>query len=75
MADVPSAGFYSSASDFDVSWNKVSGAGTADKDIAVKTKYFWLTTLVQIGDQRRVGRSLLQRGASSFTVVRREESN
>ena len=74
-AETPSSGFYSSASDFDVSWNKVSGAGAADKDIDVKTKYFWLTTLVQIGDQRRVGRSLLQRGSNSFTVVRREESN
>lgn len=74
-AEVPSAGFYASPSDFDVSWNKISAGGAADKDITTKTNYFWLTTLVQIGDQRRVGRSLLQRGKSSFIVVRREESN
>jgi general secretion pathway protein K len=74
-AEVPSSGYYSSPSDFDVSWNKISGAGAADKELAIKTKYFWLTTLVQIGDQRRVGRSLLQRGNPLFKVVRREERN
>jgi general secretion pathway protein K len=73
--DMPSAGFYSSPADFDASWNKVIGAGVADKEITTKTKYFWLTTLVQIGDQRRIGRSLLERGNPLFTVVRREESN
>lgn len=74
-AEVPRAGFYASPSDFDVSWSKVNGVGVADKEIATKTKYFWLTTVVQIGDQRRVGRSLLMRGNPLFSVVRREESN
>ncbi len=74
-AEVPNSGYYSSPNDFDASWNKVSGAGAADKDITIKTKYFWLTTVVQIGDQRRIGRSLLERGNPLFTVVRREESN
>lgn len=77
MAEKPSSGFYANLSDFDTSWNKVSAASGAafDKEFDVKTKYFWLTTQVQIGDQRRVGRSLLQRGNPLFKVVRREEGN
>ncbi len=75
MAEKPTTGFYASLGDFDTSWNKVNGAGGAqvDKELAVNTKYFWLTTIVQIGDQRRVGRSLLLRGNPLFKVVRREE--
>lgn len=76
IAEKPTSGFFANLADFDVSWNKISGAGgaTIDKEFDVKTKYFWLTTAVQIGDQRRVGRSLLQRGNKVFKVVRREES-
>jgi len=76
-AEKPSNGFYSNIADFDTAWNKISGAsgGSVDKDLNVNTKYFWLTTLVQIGDQRRVGRSLLMRGAPAFKVVRREEGS
>ncbi|MET0356586.1 MAG: hypothetical protein ABW044_07385, partial [Cellvibrio sp.] len=74
-AEKPRAGFYSNLSDFDVSWSKISGAtgATVDKELTINTKYFWLTTFVQIGDQRRVGRSLLLRGNPEFKVVRREE--
>lgn len=73
-AEVPSAGHYASLSEFDISWNKVGGAGSGiDKELTVNTKYFWLTTIVQIGDQRRAGRSLLLRGTPLFKVVRREE--
>jgi general secretion pathway protein K len=77
VAEKPTAGFYANLNDFEVSWNKIGGgAGVpADKELAVNTKYFWLTTVVQIGDQRRVGRSLLQRGTPTFKVVRREEGS
>jgi general secretion pathway protein K len=77
IAEKPASGFYANLNDFDVSWNKISGASgvPVDKELAVSTKYFWLTTVVQIGDQRRVGRSLLQRGAPLFKVVRREEGS
>ena len=75
-AEKPTTGFYANISDFDASWNKISGAGAAvDRELNVNTKYFWLTTLVQIGDQRRVGRSLLLRGSPAFKVVRREEGS
>lgn len=75
MGEIPNAGFYASMGEFDMSWNKVMGAGVADKELTTNTKYFWLTTVVQIGDQRRIGRSLLERGSPLFTVVRREEGN
>ncbi|GGY86865.1 type II secretion system protein K [Cellvibrio zantedeschiae] len=77
IAEKPSTGFYANLSDFNTSWNKVVGAGqaSADGELAVATKYFWLTTVVQIGDQRRTGRSLLLRGSPAFKVVRREEGN
>jgi len=72
--EVPSAGHYVNMSDFDTAWTKAVGtAGAIDKDLTVKTNFFWLTTVVQIGDQRRVGCSLLQRGNPLFQVVRREE--
>ena len=76
-AEKPTAGFYANIADFDTSWNKISGASGAsvDKELNINTKYFWLTTAVQIGDQRRVGRSLLMRGAPAFKVVRREEGS
>lgn len=75
IAEKPTAGFYANLADFDVSWSKISGSAGAsiDKEFDVKTRYFWLTTAVQIGDQRRIGRSLLQRGNQTFKVVRREE--
>jgi general secretion pathway protein K len=75
-SEVPSVGYYASPTDFDTAWKKLNAAaGEVDKDIATKTQYFWLTTVVQIGDQRRVGRSLLKRGNPQFSVVRREEGN
>jgi general secretion pathway protein K len=75
VAEKPITGFYANMKDFDVSWNKVGGAAGAavDKDFDVKTKFFWLTTDVKIGEQHRVGRSLLERGIPLFKVVRREE--
>ena len=75
VAEKPVTGFYANLADFGTSWNKIVGGGQAPlgREFAVATKYFWLTTLVQIGDQRRIGRSLLLRGNQSFSVVRREE--
>lgn len=75
-AEKPTAGFYANLNDFSTSVSKVVGGQVQlDGELAVATKYFWLTTQVQIGDQRRVGRSLLLRGSPSFRVVRREEGN
>ena len=73
----PSAGHYTATSEFDTTWNAVMGSGQqVDKEFLVtKTNLFWLTTTVQIGDQRRIGRSLLKRGSPQFTVVRREETS
>ncbi len=74
MAEKPTTGFYASVADFDAVWKKINAAGgTPDRELGVATKYFWLTTLVQIGDQRRMGRSLLERGNPLFKVVRRED--
>jgi general secretion pathway protein K len=75
VAEKPVAGFYANLTDFNTSWNKIIGGGQAPvgSEFTVSTKYFWLTTLVQIGDQRRTGRSLLLRGNQTFKVVRREE--
>jgi general secretion pathway protein K len=44
-----------------------------DTDLSVNTDLFWLTTRVEVGNQRRTGRSLLQRGTPVFKVVRRED--
>jgi general secretion pathway protein K len=76
-AETPKTGFYANISDFDTAWNKVGGAsgGGVDKELTINTKYFWLTSLAEIGDQRRIGRSLLLRGTPQFKVVRREEGN
>lgn len=72
----PSAGFYANLADFNTSLSKVIGGQVQlEGEFAVATKYFWLTTVVQIGDQRRTGRSLLLRGNPTFKVVRREEGN
>lgn len=73
----PSAGHYTAVSEFDTTWNSVMGSGQqVDKEfLTTKTSLFWLTTTVQIGDQRRVGRSLLKRGTPAFSVVRREETS
>lgn len=76
-AEKPTTGFYANIGDFDLAWNKVNAGGGAnvDKEFDVKTKYFWLISEIKIGEQRRVGRSLLERGAPLFKVVRREEAN
>ncbi|RYZ89414.1 MAG: hypothetical protein EOO68_25460, partial [Moraxellaceae bacterium] len=70
----PTAGHFTQTSEIDSSIQSVFGSGTeVDKDFAVKTELFWLTTRAKIGDQVRTGRSLLQRGTPLFTVVRRDE--
>jgi len=71
----PDGKFFNSLSDFDTEWNRVGGSsgGEVDKDITVNTKYFWLSTAVMIGEQRRSACSLLLRGTPLFKVVRRED--
>jgi general secretion pathway protein K len=70
------ATYFSSTAELDTAWTKLNTgtSGKVDSEIlTVKTNYFWLTTTVEVGDQRRVGCSLLQRGAPQFKVVRRED--
>ena len=65
---------YKQKGDFDSAVSRVFGSGVvADADFDIKTNLFWLTTRVEIGDQRRTARSLLERGQPLFTVARREE--
>ena len=76
LQEVPASGRYNTIEEFKASWDKVSAGTGASLDmemLTVKTNFFWLTTTVQIGDQRRSGRSLLQRGNPQFKVVRRED--
>ena len=72
---LPEGKYYKALSDFDTEWNRVGGAsaGTVDKELTINTKYFWLSTTVFIGDQRRAACSLLLRGNPQFKVVRRED--
>lgn len=74
-AEMPRVGYFANLGEFDIAWNKVGGAsgGAVDKELTINTKYFWLTTAVIIGDQRRAGCSLLLRGNPVFKVVRRED--
>jgi general secretion pathway protein K len=72
---VPSAGYYAQASEIDTSLTSVFGSGEpVDKELTVKTNLFWLYTIVQMGDQRRITRSLLKRGNPAFSVVAREDT-
>ncbi len=65
---------YKEKSEFTDSVARVFGAGVpVDADFDVKTDLFWLTTQVEIGEQRRTARSLLHREQPLFTVVKREE--
>ncbi len=72
---LPEGKYYKTIGDFDTEWNRVGGAsgGAVDKEVAINTKYFWLSTTVLIGDQRRSACSLLLRGNPLFKVVRRED--
>jgi general secretion pathway protein K len=71
---LPEGKFYKTPGDFDTEWNRVGGSGgNADKEVTINTKYFWLSTTVLIGDQRRSACSLLLRGNPLFKVVRRED--
>jgi general secretion pathway protein K len=66
---------YKQMTEFTKQADVVIGANTGIKgDTALTTNsdVFWLTTRVQIGDQRRTARSLLRRG-SPFSVVLRED--
>lgn len=71
---IPKNQVYKQKGEFISTAAQVLGGGTvADTDFDVKTDLFWLTTRVEIGEQRRTARSLLHREQPLFTVVRREE--
>ena len=71
----PTAGYYTQTAEIDTSISSVFGSGEpVDKELTVKTNLFWLYTIVQMGDQRRMTRSLLKRGNPAFTVVGREDT-
>jgi general secretion pathway protein K len=71
----PTARYYAQAAEIDTSITSVFGSGEpVDKELTVKTNLFWLYTIVQMGDQRRMTRSLLKRGNPAFTVVSREDT-
>lgn len=71
---IPKEQSYKQKNEFTDAVARVLGAGVAvDADFETKTDLFWLTTRVEIGEQRRTARSLLHRDMPLFTVVRREE--
>src|SRR5690606_21688628 len=57
------------------SWSKLfSGRSLVVDGLNVKTDYFWLNATVQLVDQRRSMRSLMQRGeGNSLKVIQRDD--
>lgn len=69
----PQKGHYSEIGEFEAVASKLF-AEAYDKDgLSTYTTLFWLKTQSEIGEQRRVARSLLERGKPFFKVIRREE--
>jgi len=62
---------YSTEADFGDSWRKSMGDEIDLSGYKVKTEYFWLESTVQMGDQRRQMRSLMQRENTSLKVIQR----
>lgn len=75
QALAPPAGgpYYKDMAEFDAAATKVLAAGYDKDGLSVSTGLFWLKTQSEIGDQRRIARSLLERGTPLFKVIRREE--
>ena len=71
----PDGAPYKDMSEFDQALAKAMGVTTGvDKDgLSTLTNLFWVKTQADIGDQRRAGRSLLERGTPLFKVIKREE--
>lgn len=74
VTDRPETGFPDPAAIGD-SWNKLFSGRTLVLDgLNVKTDYFWLNATVQLVDQRRSMRSLMQRGeGNSLKVIQRDD--
>lgn len=76
ITDRPETGYAESAAISD-SWGKIfSGRNLVLDGLNVKTNYFWLNASVQLVDQRRSMRSLMQRseeGSTSLRVIQRED--
>lgn len=73
---MPVAGHYMQSTEVETAITNVfgaSGGAAVDKEVTIKTNYFYLTTTVRMGDQNRISRSLLKRGSPVFTVMRRED--
>ncbi|HWV14130.1 MAG TPA: type II secretion system minor pseudopilin GspK [Cellvibrio sp.] len=68
-------GPYKDMGEFEAEVNKVlAGAGGVDlQGLSTSTDMVWLQSQADIGSQRRMGRSLLERGTPLFKVIRREE--
>jgi general secretion pathway protein K len=63
---------YAEPNDFNDSWRKAMGAEDLDLSAyKMKTDFFWLESTVQMGEQRRQMRSLMQRDNNSLIVVQR----
>lgn len=74
ITDRPETGF-PEAGAISESWSKLfSGRSLVVDGLNVKTDYFWLNATVQLVDQRRSMRSLMQRGeGNSLKVIQRDD--
>jgi general secretion pathway protein K len=71
----PGTGFASTA-EITAAWDAMfAGRPLNIQGLSVATKYFWLNSTVQLVDQRRSMRSLMQRGpeAGTLQVIRRDD--
>ncbi len=74
IADRPETGF-AEPGVISESWNKLfSGRNLVLDGLTVKTDYFWLNATVQLVDQRRSMRTLMQRGENnSLKAIQRDD--
>ena len=72
---IPTDGFYPTVEEFKSSWETAIGNGELDiSGLAVKTEFFWLYIQVDLVEQRRGMRSLIQRDGQNFKVVLRNDT-
>ncbi len=72
---IPTDGFYPTVEEFKSSWETAIGNGELDvTGLAVKTEFFWLYIQVDLVEQRRGMRSLIQRDGQNFKVVLRNDT-
>lgn len=74
IADRPETGFAEPAA-ISESWNRLfSGRNLVLDGLTVKTDYFWLNATVQLVDQRRSMRTLMQRGENNgLKAIQRDD--